>query len=209
MNECDPEKDVNARRRKLLAAVGGTGTITVAGCLGLFEEPDQRPDTSVDEPTEPTEATTGSETETETEDGGGETEAEDDGGETETETDLETFDIEWINEGATIEVPSNQALRESDLEAADVTDASLLYRALDEGLEPPWQCGRGVCGACTSKVDGNGTEFVEHGLGEYSNDYLSQEQIEAGYVLTCVGYPKRDFALETGVKDEADDSTSG
>ena len=189
-NLAETIQSVDLQRRKLLGAVGATGTVTVAGCLGLYE---------LEEPQREPEDTRGDESETETGTEGDESETE-----TGIETDLETFDVEWVNEGETISVPGAPGLRESDLEEGDITDAYLLWRALDEGFEPPWQCGRGVCGVCTGKVDGDGTEFVEHGLGEYANGYLSQEQIEAGYVLTCAAHPKRDFAIETGMKDEAD-----
>ncbi|MFW5965843.1 MAG: 2Fe-2S iron-sulfur cluster-binding protein, partial [Halodesulfurarchaeum sp.] len=46
----------------------------------------------------------------------------------------------------------------------------------------------------------DGTEYVEHD----GNEYLSDEQIQGGYVLTCVSSPKQDFEIETGMQDEAD-----
>ncbi|MFW6017914.1 MAG: 2Fe-2S iron-sulfur cluster-binding protein [Halapricum sp.] len=102
----------------------------------------------------------------------------------------EEFDIEFLNEETTIGIASDETL----LEAGE-----------DEGLELPKQCEVGVCGQCTSKVDGDGSELVEHD----GNDYLSDEQIEGGFVLTCVGYPRADFSIETDVKDEADSYTPG
>lgn len=208
----------DSRRRTFLVGLATAGTVSVAGCLGVFEIPeenryagisDENPQSSDGtQQAEPTDAVgesndgkTGTETKNESDgdDPVRETEGEIPTGEesatesregNETGTDAETFAIEWVNEGgATIEVAANEAL---------------LDRALDEGFEPPWQCGRGICGYCTSKVDGNGSEFVEHGRGEYDNQYLDDDQIEAGYVLTCVGYPNQDFVIETGMKDEAD-----
>ncbi|MBS3760901.1 2Fe-2S iron-sulfur cluster-binding protein [Halodesulfurarchaeum sp.] len=102
-----------------------------------------------------------------------------------TEADVETYAVDWTVQGATTDVASNEAL---------------LDAALDEDLDVPWECGHGVCGQCSSEVPGPGTEYVEHD----GNQYLSDEQVEAGYVLTCVGYPKQDFEITTGVKDEAD-----
>jgi ferredoxin len=105
--------------------------------------------------------------------------------ETTTAADVETYSVDWTVQGATTEVASNEAL---------------LSAALDDDLDVPWQCGHGVCGQCTSKVPGAGTEYVEHD----GNRYLSDAQVSEGYVLTCVGYPKQDFEITTGVKDEAD-----
>jgi ferredoxin len=99
--------------------------------------------------------------------------------------EVATYDVDWTVQGATTEVSA---------------DELLLDAALDADLDVPYLCEHGVCGECTSKVPGNGSEYVEHD----GNQYLSDAQIEAGYVLTCVGYPLQDFEIETGVKDEAD-----
>ena len=105
--------------------------------------------------------------------------------ETTTPSDTESYSVEYVEQGGTIDVAS---------------DETLLDAGEDEDWELPKQCEVGVCGQCTSKVDGDGSELVEHD----GNQYLSDEQIQEGYVLTCVGYPRDDFSLTTGVKDEAD-----
>jgi len=97
----------------------------------------------------------------------------------------ESYSVEYVEQGGTIDV---------------LSDESLLVAGEDEGWELPNQCRHGICGQCTSKVDGDGSELVEHD----GNQYLSDEQIQEGYVLTCVGYPRDDFSLTTGKKDEAD-----
>jgi len=102
-----------------------------------------------------------------------------------TAADVETYSVDWTEQGATTDVASNEYL---------------LNAALDDDLDVPYQCQHGVCGQCTSKVPGDGTEYVEHD----GNQYLSDEQVEAGYVLTCVGTPKQDFEITTGKQDEAD-----
>ncbi|AOW80731.1 (2Fe-2S)-binding protein [Halodesulfurarchaeum formicicum] len=111
-----------------------------------------------------------------------------DGAETEettTAADVESFSIDWTVQGATTDVPATQTLLDS---------------ALDNDLDVPYECEHGVCGECTSEVPGAGSEYVDHD----GNQYLSDEQVEAGYVLTCVGSPKQDFEITTGVKDDAD-----
>ncbi|MGM0372726.1 MAG: 2Fe-2S iron-sulfur cluster-binding protein [Halobacteriota archaeon] len=149
-------------RRNLLAALGSAGLLSTAGCLGLFSDDETGP--RADDPT-PAPTT--------------------EGGETTTSGSVETFDIEWTVEGATTAVASNEVL---------------LDVALDEGLDVPYQCQQGICGVCTSKVPGEGTEYVEHS----GADYLSDEQIAGGFVLPCVASPKQDFSIETGQQDAAD-----
>ena len=125
--------------------------------------------------------TTGVQDEADSVSGGTETPSE----ETPTPGGTESYAIEFLNQETTLTISS---------------DTAMLDAALDEDLDVPYQCEVGVCGQCTSKVDGDGSELVEHD----GNQYLSDEQIQEGYVLTCVGYPRSDFSLETGVKDEAD-----
>jgi ferredoxin len=163
------------RRGFLAAAAATTGALASAGCLGLTG--DRSPTGPRD--TGPTAVDDGSGT-----NGGGE------GTETTVAEDIETFAIEFLNEEATIDVASNEAL---------------LYAGLDEGWNLPYQCERGICGQCTAKVDGDGSELVEH----QSNDYLSDAQIEAGFVLTCVAQPRAEFAIETDMQDAADSFTGG
>ncbi|QSG13795.1 2Fe-2S iron-sulfur cluster-binding protein [Halapricum desulfuricans] len=127
--------------------------------------------------------TTGVQDEADSVSGGTETPSE----ETPTPGETESYAIEFLKQETTLDISS---------------DTAMLDAALDEDLDVPYQCQVGVCGQCTSKVEGDGdtTDMVEHD----GNQYLSDEQIQEGYVLTCVGYPRSDFSLETGLKDEAD-----
>jgi ferredoxin len=104
--------------------------------------------------------------------------------------ETELFEVEWTVQGATTEVASNELLLDVGLEA---------------GLDIPNQCQQGFCGVCTSKVPGDGTEYVEHSGAEY----LSDEQIAGGFVLPCVATPKQDFAIETGQQSAADSYSPG
>ena len=71
-------------------------------------------------------------------------------------------------------------------------DEEILYPALDAGVDIPYRCEVGRCGVCTAKYDGDANEVVVHD----GNDYLTDEQIEDGWVLTCVAYPRDDSELE-------------
>jgi ferredoxin len=76
-------------------------------------------------------------------------------------------------------------------------DEELLYPALDAGVDIPYACEVGRCGKCTGKYDGNATEVVTHD----GNEFLDENQIEVGWLLTCVAYPRDDFELEVAHPD--------
>jgi 2Fe-2S type ferredoxin len=93
--------------------------------------------------------------------------------------EAETFEIEFVKEGATIEVAENETI----LEAGE-----------DEGWDLPYQCREGQCISCGARItDGPAEDFVSH----WHNQMLGEEELEEGYALTCVAYPKADFSIET------------
>jgi len=76
-------------------------------------------------------------------------------------------------------------------------DEKLLYPGLDAGVDIPYACEVGRCGQCTGKYDGDANEVVTHD----GNQFLDEDQIEAGWLLTCVAYPRDDFELEVAHPD--------
>jgi len=95
------------------------------------------------------------------------------------EDEVEYFDIEFTKEGETIEVANNEPL----LEAGE-----------DEGWDLPYACRQGQCVSCAGHIpDGDSRDFVEHD----DQEMLDDPELEDGYVLTCVAYPRDDFTLET------------
>jgi ferredoxin len=76
-------------------------------------------------------------------------------------------------------------------------DEKLLYPALDAGVDIPYACEVGRCGQCTGKYDGNANEVVTHD----GNQFLDEDQIAEGWLLTCVAYPRADFELEVAHPD--------
>ncbi|QSG04008.1 2Fe-2S iron-sulfur cluster-binding protein [Natranaeroarchaeum sulfidigenes] len=95
--------------------------------------------------------------------------------------EAQTFAVEYLGHdtgGTTLNVPE---------------DEELLYPALDEGWDLPYQCEVGVCGQCVAEVDGDANDVVEMD----GNDYLSEEEVEDGQLLTCVAQPRDDFTLDT------------
>lgn len=184
----DVDVSSTVERRQLLATLAATGGLATAGCLGFLGSWSK----TGPRPADPTPRCGDTDCDGDSVGGGDGSdggESTDTGGGQETGTEAASgnpYDVTWVNEGGTtIDVAA---------------DEILLDRALDEGLEPPYQCRRGLCGNCTSRVPGDGHEYVEHD----GNEYLSEEQISGGYVLTCVGSPKQDFEIETGKQEEAE-----
>ncbi|WP_293028169.1 2Fe-2S iron-sulfur cluster-binding protein [Natronococcus sp.] len=75
----------------------------------------------------------------------------------------------------------------------------LLYPALEADVEIPYSCEAGTCGQCTARYDGDATDVVTHD----GNEYLEEDQIADGWVLTCVAYPRDSAELEVDHPDDA------
>ncbi|RLM53824.1 (2Fe-2S)-binding protein [Halobellus sp. Atlit-31R] len=89
---------------------------------------------------------------------------------------VEYYDVEFVDEGRTIQVAENQPI----LEAAE-----------QAGLDLPYQCRMGVCGVCSAmRVEEGEVEQVE-GM------FLSGSEKDEGYVLTCVATPRSDLKLRS------------
>lgn len=95
--------------------------------------------------------------------------------------EAEVYEIEYVKEDMTIEVKENETL----LEAGE-----------DEGLDLPYACREGQCISCGGHIadGGNAEDYVEH----HTNQMLGEPELDDGYTLTCVAYPKTEFSLETG-----------
>ncbi len=68
----------------------------------------------------------------------------------------------------------------------------ILDAALDEDIDIPFSCQSGSCGTCRGKLL-KGEVVMEDDEG------LSQEEIEEGYILSCVSLPKsEEIIVEIG-----------
>jgi len=96
------------------------------------------------------------------------------------EDEVEYHEVEFVNEGETIEIAN---------------DENILDVGEEEGWDLPYACRQGQCVSCAGKIeDGPALDYVRH----EHNEALFEDDMEDGYCLTCVAYPINDFSLVTG-----------